>query len=485
MVARVVGATNLTRYLGDWRASGAGRGADPAYRLLADAVRMLINDGRIPTGVGLPSERDLSAALGVSRTTVTAAYAMLREAGYLQSRQGSRSTVALPASISSNGLMMHDSQDSVIDLSYAAMDGQDTAVCEAYAEAVRALPSYLATHGMSPAGLSVLREAVAARYRQRGVPTAAEQIMVTSGAQQAFRLILQLLAMPGERVLVEQPSYPNAIEAIRRSGLLPVPMRAGVGGWDLDALGAAARQSDARLAYLIPDFQNPTGACLGASDRHALVELAGRTRMTLVIDETMVEMGLDHGAPEPVAAHAHGLSRAEVITVGSASKSFWGGLRIGWIRADAGVITRLLGARMAMDLGTAVVDQLAAAHLVSGPQEPLDRRRDRLRARRRALLDALGEHLPGWECDPGPGGMSLWVRLPEPVSSKLAATAGRFGVRLAAGPRFGVEGALERFIRLPYTREESELREAVPSIAEAYRALGADAGTEPPSALVV
>jgi DNA-binding transcriptional MocR family regulator len=487
MAARVIGASSLLRDLGVWRAD-SGRSARPAYVALAESIRMLIHDGRVPLGAALPSERDLSATLDVSRTTVTSCYTLLREKGYLISRQGARGVVALPPSAKppSMGITaLLDAPDRpLVDLSYAALPAPPQ-VAGAYSSALEQLPSYLPTHGMDPLGIPLLREAIAARYTARGVPTDATQILVTLGAQHALRLLFTIFTAPGERVLIEHPSYPNAIQAVRDVGAraVPVPMRPERDGWDLDGIRSAARQTAATVAYLVPDFQNPTGLCLGVEGRAELAAIARDTRMTVVVDESMVDLGLDESAPVPVAAFARG---PEVVTVGSMSKSFWGGLRVGWIRANPSLINRLLGSRASIDLGTPVMDQLAAAHLLADPEPVLEQRRELLRGRRAVLLDALAEQLPDWHVAPGPGGLSLWARLPAPISSALAATAPNFGVALAAGPKFGVEGAFERFIRLPYAQPEADLRLAVSGIAAAYQVVAprTPAAASPPSLVV-
>lgn len=511
MAVRVLGATTLARDLGKWQgdqgqgggpreAGGAGddrggrrRLSVPAYRALADSVRLLVLDGRIPIGVALPSERDLAAVLELSRTTITSAYAVLREEGYLQSRQGSRSTVALPAVVGGAGrsggggrpaaslrAVPADDEGSapLVDLTCAAMSAAVPQVQAAFTSALEELPAHLAGHGMEPAGIEVLRRAVADRYCRRGLPTEPEQIMITSGAQQALVLLLGLLTAPGERVLIDHPTYTNAIEAIRRAGArpVPVPLRLPEQGWDLAGIRSSARQTAARLAYLIPDFHNPTGFCLDEPGRAELVEIARETSMTLIVDETMTDLGLDLDAPPPVASFARGSGRAQVITVGSASKAFWPGLRIGWIRAEPSMIGALVASRSAHDLGTAVLEQLATVPLIEGSELVLPQRREQLRRRRGALLEAVAEELPQWRCQVGSGGMALWFQLPAPMSTALAATAPYHGVLLAAGPRFGVEGAFERYVRLPYALDEESLRAGVRGVAAAYRAL--DGGVE-------
>ncbi|NLU83192.1 PLP-dependent aminotransferase family protein [Rhodococcus sp. HNM0569] len=484
MLTRALGTRSLVRDLGRWREDTGRR---PTYRALADGIRLLVHDGRVPLGVALPSERELATALEVSRTTITSAYTVLRDEGYLVTRQGARSVVAMPATSTSRGgahAYLPVPDGGAVDLSYAAMAAPVDDVHAAYADALDQLQRFLPTHGMEPLGVDVLRAQVAQRYTARGLPTDPGQIMITSGAQHALRLLLGALAAPGERVLVDHPTYPNALEAIRHVGAraVPVPVRHEYGtadAWDLDAIRTAARQTAARMAYLVPDFHNPTGMCLDAAGRQRLADIAHETRMTLVVDETMVDLWLDAPSPGPVAAFARDTARADVVTVGSAAKSFWGGLRVGWIRADPALVSRLAGARAAVDLGTAVIDQLAAARLLADDGALLDARRASLRSRRAALVDAVRTYLPDWTFTVGPGGLALWLRMPAPVSTALAATAPAHGVVLAAGPRFGVEGAFERFLRIPFARPESDLRTGVERIAHAYAALAGATGREP------
>ncbi|MFI5714624.1 PLP-dependent aminotransferase family protein [Nocardia sp. NPDC051750] len=492
MSTRVIGAAGLARDLGQWRGpdpaaaeGGARRSGRPAYLALAEGIRLLIHDGRAPLGIALPSERDLAATLGVSRTTVTSTYALLREHGYLITRQGSRSTVALPPAIAHDGgraargilATMSTGAQPAVDLTYAAMTAPPE-MEDAYSVALQGIPSYLSTHGMDPVGILPLREALARRFTERGLPTRADQILVTLGAQHGLRLLLNVLAPAAARVLIDHPTYPNAIEAIRDVGArpVPVPLRLEDPGaaWDLDGLRSAARQTAATLAYLVPDHNNPTGFLMDEPARAELAAIARETRMTLIIDESMADLSLTDARPvAPVAAFAKG---SEVITIGSASKSFWGGLRVGWIRTSESLITRLLTSRATVDLGTPVMDQLAAVHLLERAEPILAHRRKLLGDQRAALLAAMAEELPDWQVLPGVGGMSVWAQLPAPVSTALAATAPNHGVLLAAGPRFGVQGAFERFLRLPYTNAEPELRRAVTAIATAYAGLGPQAG---------
>jgi DNA-binding transcriptional MocR family regulator len=222
---------------------------------------------------------------------------------------------------------------------------------------------------------------------------------------------------------------------------------------------------------------------LPAAGRKQLAHIIADTRTRTIIDETITDVWLDEPVPPPLAADMTA-RRDLVLTVGSMSKSCWGGLRIGWIRAERSTLTTIAALRPAIDMGTAILEQLAAARLLGVADEWLPERRSILRARRALLLALLDEHLPDWRPDPGKGGMSLWVRLPAPMSSALSAAASRMGLEIPPGPRFGVDGTLERFIRVPYTLPDEQLTEAIELLARAWRSVTGATGPEP-YALVV
>jgi DNA-binding transcriptional MocR family regulator len=206
------------------------------------------------------------------------------------------------------------------------------------------------------------------------------------------------------------------------------------------------------------------------ADRKRLAGIITETRTRTVIDETILDMWLDGPMPAPMAAEMRS-RRDLVVTVGSMSKSFWGGLRVGWIRAERATIATLAALRPSIDMGTAVLEQLAAARLLAQRDELLPERRAILRSRRALLKSLLSQHLPDWQPGPGAGGMSLWVKLPAPMSSALSAAASRMGLEIPPGPRFGVDGTLERFIRVPYTLPDDQLAEAVELLARAWRSV--------------
>jgi DNA-binding transcriptional MocR family regulator len=201
--------------------------------------------------------------------------------------------------------------------------------------------------------------------------------------------------------------------------------------------------------------------------RDCVAGALARTRTALVVDETLVELGLDAGAESPVPFAVHDAG-TPIITVGSASKVFWGGLRIGWIRADPGTVLRLAALRSRQDLSSSVVEQLACARLLEDLAAVRAHRVGELRGQRDALGALLAARLPSWRFAVPPGGQVLWCELSAPVSGALAVAAGERGLRITPGSRFAADGTLESWLRLPYTRPVEELDRAIHLLASAW-----------------
>ena len=460
MSTSTVSAARTARLVGTL---GGGR---PAYRALADALRLAVADGRIAVGTRLPSERDLTSALDVSRTTVTRAYAVLRESGYLTSRRGSGSVATLPSGSrqrSAGSLFPADVGDDVLDLTCAATRAP-AGVVEAYERAVGQLPRFLAGAGYLTLGVPELREVIAQRYVERGLPTDPDQVLVTSGAIAGIGILLRALVGHGDRVVVENPTYPNTVDALRAAGARLVPLAMDPDGWDVAEAARGVRAAGATAAVLIPDFHNPTGALMPDDDRAALARALRQARTVPVVDESIVEIDLDGGPmPLPFAAHD-----PRAVSVGSSSKSHWGGLRTGWVRAPRALLPSLVEARVTADLGAPVLEQLVLLELMrSSPGLTAARRLD-LRASRTALVDALAARLPEVRYRMPRGGLSLWCELPEGVDATgVALAAEDEGLLLAAGPRFAVPGGLERWLRLPHALPPDAMAEAVERLAVA------------------
>ncbi|MFF5975102.1 PLP-dependent aminotransferase family protein [Streptomyces sp. NPDC012769] len=456
----------LVAWLGRW---SAGRG--PLYLLLAARIRQLIDEGLLPPGAPLPPDRRLAAALSVGRTTVVAAYETLRQEGRLVRRQGSGTRVA-PAALAppgprvtetSNPMFLHlldPTPDDVILLSCAAPPSPPRELAEAYAGLV--LPT--SDLGYHPAGLPALREAVARRYEERGVPTSAAQILVTTGAQQAIGLLTRLLVAPGDGVLVEAPTYPGALELFREAAAVPYPVAVGPDGLDVAEAARLMEHHRPALAYVVPHLHNPTGTVLPPLPGRRLVAAAEAYGVPLIEDEVLSELAFDdRPGPPPLSSYG-----TEVVGVGSLSKAVWGGLRIGWVRGPAPLVARLARLKALHDLGSDVPAQLVAVRLL-GSFAPLVRARvAELRAGHDLLRAELRRRLPSWSVPPATGGQTLWVGLPYGDGVSFAQVALRHGVAVLPGSTMDALGGSTRMLRLHFLLPGDVLSQAVCRLAEAW-----------------
>lgn len=450
----------------------------PLYVTLADRIRLLIGDGRVPVGVRLPAERHLAAYADLSRATVTSAYQRLRETGWATARQGAGTWTRLPArsdAAQPGSWVPAPPGSGVLDLAHAAPSAPPQ-LAAGYAAALAELPRYLPDHGYHPAGLLELRARIAERYTARGLPTTPEHVLITGGALHGIAVAFDALVGRGDRVLVEAPSYPNALDAISRLQAQAVPVAITDDGPRalVDDLFRAARQSAPRAAYLIPDFQNPTGLVLGTEDRGRLAASLRQLGVITVIDETLAELALDGDPLPPYASFA---GSEEVVSVGTLSKVAWGGLGIGWLRADPGLLETLSSTAARGRMAEPVIDQLAACYLLDHIDELLTERRGVLRVQRDALIAGLARALPSWEVPVPAGGQVVWCRLPYAMSSAIAAAAPAYDLALAAGPRFGTGHAFDDRLRLPFTHPVDMLERGISILAAIAATLPSVRGT--------
>ncbi|WP_214109490.1 aminotransferase-like domain-containing protein [Acrocarpospora catenulata] len=464
-VDRIVG------WLGRW-ASGRG----PLYLLLAVRLRALIDDGLLAPGSALPPDRVLAQRLAVGRGTVVAAYDLLQQEGRLVRRQGSGTRVAeaeLPTTRAaegvSNPLLLHvlDPPDGVLLLTCAAPVEPPPVLVAAYQEAAARLGRVRHDIGYYPAGHPELRQAVAAYYTARGLPTEPGEILITNGGQQAIALITALLVAPGDTVRLETPTYPSAIEIFRNAGALVSPCELDETHERGVLLPREPEVGKPALAYLVPTAHNPTGRVMPALARRRLAAWAAEADVPLIDDEVPAELCFDGVTPPPLARFARG---EQILTVASLSKLVWGGLRVGWIRASAALISRLARLRAIHDLGGDVLAQLAATALLGRLDEVRAARVTTLRARHDHLRAELAAHLPSWSCPPALGGQTLWVRLPRGDAGAFAQLTARHGVAVPPGSAFDVAGDHAACLRLPFVHPEPELSDGVRRLAAAWAA---------------
>ncbi|WP_090933580.1 PLP-dependent aminotransferase family protein [Nonomuraea jiangxiensis] len=469
---------DLVDLLGRW-ASGRG----PLYLLLAARLRALIDDGLLHPDEPLPPDRVLARRLAVGRGTVVAAYDLLQQDGRVVRRQGSGTRVAPldpPAARSATGVMVNPlllhilhPPDDVQLLTCAAPPDPPAALSEAYVEAGARLAG-ARDMGYQLAGNPELRAELAAYYTRRGLPTTAEEIIVTTGAQQALTLLTGLLVAPGDTVLTEVPTYPGALEVFRHAAAVIRPVVQ-------DEAASAMRERPA-LTYFVPTARNPDGAVMSDQARRRLATLAAEHDVPLVDDEVHAELCFSGERPPPLAVFARG---EQVITVGSLSKLVWGGLRVGWIRAAAPLVSRLARLRAVHDLGGEVVSQLAAAALLRRLDDIRQERVRKLRRRHDHLCAELRARLPSWSFEPARGGQTIWVRLPRGDADSFSQVALRHGVAVPPGRSFDPLGGHATHLRLHFLFPEDELSRAVGDLAAAWAAYDGAGGTVSRRTLVV
>jgi DNA-binding transcriptional MocR family regulator len=467
-MARVSGPV-LTDLLGRWSAADG-----PLYRLLAGRIGRLADVGSLPPGTRLPPERDLAAVLAVSRNTVAMAYQLLRDDGMAESRQGSGTRIVphrvTPAAVHrANGFFTGMLETSAVsfDLSVATVECAPQ-VAAALDDPASVLPAaarraLTAGTGYFPHGLPELRAAIADMLTARhSLPTEPAQVIITTGGQQALDLLIRCEVATGHPVVTEDPTFPGALDALQRSGARVV----GVPPGDVARLTAAVTAHAPSLVYLIPTHQNPVGSVLPADARDAVVGLARRRLdITFVDDLTLGELPLsDGGAPPPLAALAPGAPN--IVTIGSLSKLYWGGLRLGWARAPAGIADRLAVAKAAADLGSTAYQQGLAAALVAGRHDEIVKwRAEWLRPRYDAAVTALRAALPGWAWDPPSGGLTIWARLPGGLDSDAFAQAAlRHGVAIVPGRLLSTSDSAGSHVRLAFTQPPEHLTAAIAAL---------------------
>ncbi|MCX5586251.1 PLP-dependent aminotransferase family protein [Streptomyces erythrochromogenes] len=352
----------------------------------------------------------------------------------------------------------------------------DTEGLRAAYDAAFALSARRALQYSTTEGAPELRAAVAARATARGLATGADDVVVTSGSQQALTLVTAALIEPGDVVLAENPTYLAALQCFGLAGARVVPVPCDEEGILPDALAELVARERPKLLYTIPTFQNPTGRTLPASRRAAVAEIAARLGLWLVEDDPYGDLRYEGRDVPWLAAHPGAEDRTALL--GSFSKTMAPGLRLGWLRAPAALLRAAAVAKQAADLHTSTVDQLAAAHYLATVD--LDAHIGTVRAayreRRDALLGALGRTLPpGCAWNRPEGGMFVWARLPEDHdATALLRTAVAHGVAFVPGAPFHTGAPDPRTLRLSFTTHTPrEIAEGVGRLGAALAEYGA------------
>ncbi len=484
-------------------------GDAPLARQLADHVAGLIAAGRLPIGTRLPPTREVAAALGLGRNTVTAAYQQLATRGLVGGEVGRGTFVATrppaprapgvapadagpqdlawPALFSRTaqatrlppafrragrtGSVTYDFRGGRVDPE--ALPAQDLAWAFARPFRTRAALRALASH-QDPFGWPPLRQAIATRLADRGIVCEPADVAVVSGLQQAIDLVMRVLVDPGDAVAVEQPGYFGAALAAAGRGADLLGVEVDGDGLRTDRLARLLRVRRVKLVYVTPAAQSPTGAVLSPARRAALLALANEHQVPVFEDDYDSELRWTRPAlPALKAADGAG----HVIYAGTFSKALFPGLRVGYVVAPQALLQRLVTARFLGDFGTAVVEQAAVATLLAtrGLERHVRRIRRLYEARRDALAAALHRHMPAdtrW--DTPHGGHLMWVALPPGTDAeRLSREATARAVAYTPGALFHADGGGADHVALGFTTLDAAAIDAgVARLAAAVRAAG-------------
>ena len=421
---------------------------------VAATLRGRIAHGEFRPGMRLPSERALAARLGVSRVTVVRALTRLRLEGLVVTRHGSGTFVAttdrLLDTIASHPALPSrpgEGAADLLDLRWATTAGPADLVQVVRAACHDALPTALHGDGTTGAGLDALTERLAHYLTRSGLATRPGQLTLTSGAMTGLRLVLDVAGPPGGLAVTETPSYPGALRMLAQQKRRTLGWPAGAADWDCGYLARLLRAGSPGVLYVQPDGHNPTGATMPPSTRETIGRIAAAAGWLVVADETMRPL---HLAGDPVASLAAADHR--VIVVSSLSKTVWGGLHLGWIRAPAGLTRQLRNAAAAMGAGPSALDQITAAQLLPSLDPVIQRRRRLLTENLQHLehrLHGIGQARLRWHSPAG--GITLWLDLHPRSSHEVVRECARLGVLLEPASTYAVDGRDDRHLRIPFT----------------------------------
>lgn len=446
-------------------------GTGPLYQQLADAIVSLAEAGSLEHGSRLPSERTLAQELHLSRNTVTAAYQQLRDQGWLEVRPGaaprlgSRSRGVLALSPEERFSRILTGQYEPIVALNTASPPPAPIVVEALNDPAAFLGGApVQGNGYAALGHRELVLAVTEHLRSIGIDAHPDEVVITSGAQQAVWLAVTMLAGPHAPVALESITYPGVFDAVAAAGSRPLALPMTPRGLDAAASAKLLRAGRPSVAY-VTTYHNPTGTALSNADVEVLLAGAAAGGTTVIDDRTIGELNLDGVERIPFAAVT---SDASVITVGGMSKVFWGGMRIGWLHTNATLAAQIRHRRAAMDLGgPAFIQRVGARILREFYDETLAWRLASLRESLAAAESAIRENGLDWEWETPAGGPSLWVRLPDGGAERFGERSIAAGAPVAAGSAFEVmPGSGAHHFRLPFYLSPEEMRIGIKMLAE-------------------
>lgn len=464
----------------------------PLYKQVVRSIIQLIDEGSLGVGESLPSSRLMAQRLGLNRSTIYRAYQELLALGYIKSVPGSYTMVRKrPKPVPLDGDRMSTvlwneksaaqseliyktfldyspeyplsaDRDDVINLSQLDLDKSLFPV----EDFRRCLNQVLTLNGPEALGYGScfgyppLRETIANRLRIHGISVSSDEVLITSGAQQALELLLKLFTRPGERIVVESPTYANLLPLLRfyQVRVEEIPMKSE--GMDLDLLENWLDSHSACFVYTIPNFQNPTGITTPQNHRERLLSLCEKYDVLIVEDGFEEEMKYFGKVVLPIKSMDN---QGIVIYIGTFSKVLFPGIRVGWIAADKECIQRLTAIKRFSDISTNHVVQVALDQFLQMGYYDLNLRRLHriFRRRMQVAMRAMEEHIPedvSWTSPSG--GYTIWVRLNHRVEeSLLREFLMNYGVLVSPGSYYFYQGSKGEYFRISIAALNEEMIE--------------------------
>lgn len=488
------------------------RDTQPLFRQIVSQVERAVAEGVLSPGARLPTSRGLANRLRVNRLTVSRAYAEMAASGLIESHVGRGTFIrsgATTVSRAGSGWNGSDTDHPVERFAWASLFARSgirpadlrlpagasapgiISFSSQFPDAGlfpveplrRAIDSVLRHEGAKvlsygpPAGYLPLRRQIASDLRDRGMRTLDEEVVITSGSQQGIDLVARALLDPGDTVLVENPTYTGAVSVFEACGarLAGVPV-------DRDGIIPAAFQEVVarhrpKLAYLMPNFQNPTGCTLSLARRRAVVDIAVNNGLAILEDDFGGELRFEGRhlpalkALDPVSGGGH------VIYMSTCAKKLLPGLRIGWLAAPKEMADRLARFKQIADYSTSMLLQAAFHEFCrnGAMADHLQTVKENYRRRRDTMLSAMKRCFPaGVRWTKPEGGLLIWVELPEGTSADVVAReAGARGVIVSPGDLFFVDGGTGRHLRLTFAQSgEKEISQGIRILGDAIRKSG-------------
>ncbi|AJS59947.1 aminotransferase-like domain-containing protein [Paenibacillus sp. IHBB 10380] len=459
----------------------------PLFRQVYELVLNRMERGEWKAHDKLPSIRLLAEEIKVHRLTVFKAYRRLTEDGkvYVKDKSGYY--------VSAESVCYEDVEEGAVVSSYllsnSLSDIQRNPVKYQFSQALidpNLLPNlYLSDYvkkvfDLYPKvmgtystvqGDDELRESLSRHFREHHrLQLSAEELLITSGAQQAINLIAKIMLGPMDTVLVERPTFGVAMDIFRLEGARLIPVNITPSGYDLDEVEALMAKHKPRMFYMNPTHHNPTGYTVPAWQRKLLVELAERYRCLLVEDDPFRDIYFGKKPPLPFFAYD---TEGWVIYISSFSKYVAPGLRICAVACRFPFMERLITAKSLADNGTPLLNQKIFLHYYTSPrlQQHLGKLRIALQVHKEIMEEEL--LMAGWEWTAPKGGLNLWVKLPDQLSAEaLFRKSIEHSISFVPGEICDPLGELKSWIRLSYSfANEVLLREGMQRLTALARTL--------------